>query len=348
MSKIGLWSDCHNFPSLPLMKLSAYHKQKGDTVEMLNHLVHYDLVYCSKTFSFTPDAETNGIIQADEIIRGGTGYCISIVDGKEVFNKSKDVELPKEIEHIYPDYSLYPNYNYAVGFLTRGCPRGCGFCIVGCKEGLCSRQVADLSEFWREQKEIAKILEPYIKTINEQHKSVGKKKIYVLDTETTGLNPDTDELLQISIIDFNGKTIFNSYIKPIASEWKKAEQINGITPEMVKNSPSVADVMTDINLIFSQADIIIGYNTSFDLSFLRAFGLVLIDNITIIDVMELFAPIYGEWNESYGQYKWQKLTKCAAYYEYDWGNDKAHNSLSDCRATLFCYNQIVKEKDCGE
>lgn len=198
------------------------------------------------------------------------------------------------------------------------------------------------------QDEIAKILEPYIKTINEQHKSVGKKKIYVLDTETTGLNPDTDELLQISIIDFNGKTIFNSYIKPIASEWKKAEQINGITPEMVKNSPSVADVMTDINLIFSQADIIIGYNTSFDLSFLRAFGLVLIDNITIIDVMELFAPIYGEWNESYGQYKWQKLTKCAAYYEYDWGNDKAHNSLSDCRATLFCYNQIVKEKDCGE
>ncbi len=169
MAKIGLWSDYHNFPSLPLMKLSAYHKQKGDTVEMLNHLVHYDLVYCSKTFSFTPDAETNGIIQADEIIRGGTGYCISIVDGKEVFNKSKDVELPKEIEHIYPDYSLYPNYNYAVGFLTRGCPRGCGFCIVGCKEGLCSRQVADLSEFWREQKEI-KLLDPNLLACQEHEK----------------------------------------------------------------------------------------------------------------------------------------------------------------------------------
>lgn len=200
MAKIGLWSDCHNFPSLPLMKLSAYHKQKGDTVEMLNHLVHYDLVYCSKTFSFTPDAETNGIIQADEIIRGGTGYCISIVDGKEVFNKSKDVELPKEIEHIYPDYSLYPNYNYAVGFLTRGCPRGCGFCIVGKKEGLCSHQVADLSEFWRGQKEI-KLLDPNLlacknneKILSQLAKS-GAKIDFTQGLDIRLVNPDNIALL---------------------------------------------------------------------------------------------------------------------------------------------------------
>lgn len=169
MSKIGLWGDCHNFPSLPLMKLSAYHKQKGDKVEMLNHLERYDLAYCSKTFNFTSDAEANGIIQADEIIRGGTGYCISVLDGKEIFDKSKDVELPKEIEHIYPDYSLYPKYNYAVGFLTRGCPRGCGFCIVGRKEGLCSHQVAELSEFWRGQKEI-KLLDPNLLACKDHEK----------------------------------------------------------------------------------------------------------------------------------------------------------------------------------
>lgn len=200
MAKIGLWSDCHNFPSLPLMKLSAYHKQKGDTVEMLNHLVHYDLVYCSKTFSFTPDAETNGIIQADEIIRGGTGYCISIVDGKEVFNKSKDVELPKEIEHIYPDYSLYPNYNYAVGFLTRGCPRGCGFCIVGKKEGLCSHQVADLSEFWRGQKEI-KLLDPNLLACKNNEKILsqlaesGAKIDFTQGLDIRLVNPDNIALL---------------------------------------------------------------------------------------------------------------------------------------------------------
>lgn len=157
--KIGLWSDNHNFPSLPLMKLSAYHKQLGDQVEMLNHLVHYDKVYASKTFSFTPDLDEMCMVYADEIQRGGTGYCISLENGREVFDKAKDQPLPKEIESIYPDYWLYPEYDFAVGFLTRGCPRGCGFCVVGKKEGLCSHQVADLSSFWRGQK-LIELLDP--------------------------------------------------------------------------------------------------------------------------------------------------------------------------------------------
>ena len=158
---IGIWSDTHNFPSLPLMKLSAYHKAKNDTVEFVDRFKHYDKIYASKVFSFTPDIEDGGIVSADEIEKGGTGYCISVVNGKEVFDKSKDKPLPAEIEHIYPDYSLYPQFQYAVGFLTRGCPRGCGFCVVAKKEGRCSRQVADLSEFYRGQKEI-KLLDPNI------------------------------------------------------------------------------------------------------------------------------------------------------------------------------------------
>lgn len=144
------------------MKLSAYHKAKGDTVDFVNHFEHYDKVYASKVFSFTPDIEESGIVYADEIQRGGTGYCITVIDGKEVFDKSKDKPLPEHIEHIYPDYSLYPEYDYAVGFLTRGCPRSCGFCVVSKKEGRCSRKVANLEEFYRgEQKEI-KLLDPNI------------------------------------------------------------------------------------------------------------------------------------------------------------------------------------------
>ena len=152
-----------NFPNLALMKISAWHKSIGDTVEWYDPMFsgHFDKVYLSKVFSFTPDFDWP--IDADEVERGGSGYCISLVDGKEVFDKSKDRELPYEIEHIYPDYSIYPKLteDTAYGFLTRGCPRGCDFCIVGRKEGRCSRKVADLSEFWSGQKKIV-LLDPNI------------------------------------------------------------------------------------------------------------------------------------------------------------------------------------------
>lgn len=157
--KIGLIDvDGHHYPNLPLMKISAWHKAKGDMVrwyEPLDGMIEkYDKVYLSKVFSFTPDYDYP--IYADEIEKGGSGYCISLVDGKEVYDKSKDKNLPYEIEHIYPDYSLYPKEtkDTAYGFLTRGCPRGCGFCHVAAKEGKCSVKVADLSEFWRGQKNI--------------------------------------------------------------------------------------------------------------------------------------------------------------------------------------------------
>ena len=153
--RIGLIDvDGHNYPNLPLMKISAWHKLNGDTVEWYEPLFggHYDKVYMSKVFSFTPDYQFP--IDADEIEKGGSGYCISLVNGKEVYDKSKDKELPYEIEHTYPDYELYGVTDTAYGFLTRGCPRGCDFCHVKDKEGLCSRKVADLKEFWKDQKNI--------------------------------------------------------------------------------------------------------------------------------------------------------------------------------------------------
>ena len=157
MSKIGLIDvdGGKNFPSIPLMKLSAWHKAQGDTVEWYDVFGgHFDKVYMSKVFSFTPDYEWP--IDADEVVRGGSGYCITLKDGKEVFDREKDKALPDEVEHIYPDYSLYSELtrDTAFGFLTRGCPRGCDFCVVGTKEGRCSRKVADLSEFWNGQKKI--------------------------------------------------------------------------------------------------------------------------------------------------------------------------------------------------
>lgn len=133
MSKIGLLDvDGHNFPNLALMKLSAWHKSQGDIVSWYMGVEPYDRVYMSKVFAFTPDE--GRVIQADEVLRGGSGY------------KLFDQWLPDEIEHICPDYSLYPMYQDAYGFLTRGCVNKCSFCIVPRKEGAI-RAHADITEF---------------------------------------------------------------------------------------------------------------------------------------------------------------------------------------------------------
>lgn len=141
--KIGLRDvDGHRFPNLCLMKLSAYHKVRGDIVEWHDGRKRYDLVYMSRVFTDTYSKDYTGMIRADKIIKGGTGYGL-------------DNRLSDEIEHICPDYGLYPQFTgTAYGFLSRGCPRGCGFCIVGEKEGRRSIAVADLSEFWHGEKEI--------------------------------------------------------------------------------------------------------------------------------------------------------------------------------------------------
>jgi hypothetical protein len=167
MMKIGLIDvDGHNYPNIPLMKISAWHKAQGDSVEWYNPMFSddMDIVYMSKVFSFTEDYLYP--IRAKKIIQGGSGYCISLVDGKEVYDKSKDINLPPEIEHIYPDYSLYGIEDTAYGFLTRGCPRGCDFCHVEAKEGRRSFKVADLSEFWDGQKNIV-LCDPNILACSE-------------------------------------------------------------------------------------------------------------------------------------------------------------------------------------
>lgn len=120
--KIGLIAvDGRNgFLNLALMRLSAWHKARGDRVEWWNGFAQYERVYMSKVFTFTPDVDT--VIHADEIITGGTGY--------------RDYgSLPPEVEAMSPDYTLYPQFERALGFMTRGCCRRCEWCIVPRKEG---------------------------------------------------------------------------------------------------------------------------------------------------------------------------------------------------------------------
>ena len=117
--KIGLHdSDSTGFPNLALMKLSTWHKSHEDSVEWWNPLFQYDRVYSSKVFSFTPEC----VYLPPGTIKGGTGYGIY-------------EELPEEIDVMQPDYSLYPECDHAISFLTRGCIRRCPWCVVPKKEG---------------------------------------------------------------------------------------------------------------------------------------------------------------------------------------------------------------------
>jgi hypothetical protein len=117
-----------------------------------------DVAYVSKTFNLplTKIPQLSHMPNADKVYCGGTGFAISLVEGKERYDRAKNPPLPDAVEHIYPDYGLYPTLttDTAFGFLTRGCPNRCGFCIVSGKEGAQSVEVAELAEFWHGQKNI--------------------------------------------------------------------------------------------------------------------------------------------------------------------------------------------------
>jgi hypothetical protein len=182
--RVGLIDvDGHNYPNLPMMKLSAYHKAAGDEVEWYYPLLsgHMEKIYVSRVFSFSEFFDYP--MNADAVQYGGSGFIhgelqerfrsmrdelikkVGLEESDRIpltiteAGKTYQDILPYEAEHIYPDYSLYGITDTAYGFTSRGRPRGCHFCIVGCKEGKKSRKVADLDEFWRGQKEI-KLMDP--------------------------------------------------------------------------------------------------------------------------------------------------------------------------------------------
>ena len=162
--------------------------------------------------------------------------------------------------------------------------------------------------------------------------------IATIDFETTGFKAGEDEVLQVSIIDDEYNTLLNVYCKPTnKAEWIEAERVNGITPLMVCNELPFERYTETVRDILERAEKVIAYNADFENSFLQAYG-IQIDKDKWIDPMLIFAEIYGQWDEYHGNYKWQNLSKCARYYGFDF---KAHNSLDDVKATLFCYEKMT-------
>jgi len=134
--RIGLAQVDGKWANLALMRLSAYHKAQGHQVEWYNPMMPYDRIYASKIWTFTPD----DLYLPAETERGGTGYDIT-------------KKLPSDVEDCFPDYSLYPGIDYAIGFTTRGCIRSCPFCVVPHKEGGL-QIVGDLYDFWGGQPKV--------------------------------------------------------------------------------------------------------------------------------------------------------------------------------------------------
>ena len=166
----------------------------------------------------------------------------------------------------------------------------------------------------------------------------GDKTPLVIDTETTGLDPEVDELLQLSILDAEtGAVLYSGRFRPMSTmTWAEAQAINGISPDMAKECCFLGDQMLTIQSILMRATEIIGYSTDFDVSFLVEAGFHLDHVERITDVLPMYTAYCGD-NQRHS------LVDCAADLGYKWGQDRAHDALADCKATLYCYGRLKQE-----
>ncbi len=159
-----------------------------------------------------------------------------------------------------------------------------------------------------------------------------RSKITVLDLETTGLNTVTDKILQISMIDGYGSTLFSSYIKPgKRKRWPNAQRVNHISYSMVKDAPLIEDVFDEIQGILNDTSLVVGFNVQFDINFLTEAGFKV--PITVYDVMKEFKSRH--FLSSYN------LSACADYYGISFG---AHDANEDTYATLQIFDKLIKKE----
>ena len=186
-----------------------------------------------------------------------------------------------------------------------------------------------------------------LEKMNEKNKQWERnEKTIALDTETTGFNAD-DEVLQLSVLNGNGKTLFNEYFKPQhKTSWESAMKCNHITPEMVGDKKPITAYKEQIEKLLQNADRIVGYNTGFDMTMLNQNGIDLPKEKKYVDLMVPYADVIGQ-KDRYGKPKMQKLIACADHYGFKQDNDW-HNSMADTEATMFCYHKMMEKGHLAE
>lgn len=162
----------------------------------------------------------------------------------------------------------------------------------------------------------------------------------VFDFETTGLHPKTDEPLQLSIVNEDGKVIFESLLKPYRKQsWKDSEKVHHITPEMVMGKPHLDEYSDALRVIFEKASEVVGHNVAFDLRFLEEHAGITVDMRKVFDTCKEFRK--REPNTGH------KLTDAVAFYCPERAKQfalEAHNALYDTIATAAVY-KVMREKE---
>ena len=170
--------------------------------------------------------------------------------------------------------------------------------------------------------------------------------VLIIDSETTGLSSGNDDVLELSIINGAGRTVHTARYSSWLREWPEAQGIHGIAPEDVEGLPKLESDAAKVSGLLRRARVLVGYNISFDAGFLAQAG-VRFPHVPTCDVMEVFAHVYGEWedwiDEGRGGYRWQTLTTAGKYYGID--TRGAHGSLRDCEITLEVLKRLAKEPE---
>lgn len=160
----------------------------------------------------------------------------------------------------------------------------------------------------------------------------------VLDFETTGLSHEEPEVLQVSVINDKGETLISGYCRPErATSWEPAQTVHGISPEMVKDCPTFREgYLPKLLELIENVAAVVAYNAAFEREVLRYYG---VEPVTaFIDPMLMFAEVYGDWNDYFQDYRWQKLSTAASYYGYEF---EAHDALEDVKATRFVFEKMI-------
>jgi len=170
----------------------------------------------------------------------------------------------------------------------------------------------------------------------------------ILDTETTGLEGDS-EIVEIALLDKNGKTLLNQLVKPTRRIPSDVIGIHGINNDEVKNAPSFKKVWPRIERILKRQKQIVVYNVDFDVRMIeQSCGKYEIesklDRFTWECAMAAYAEFYGEWNDYFGGWKWQKLITATrwATNQLKCDHHGTHRALNDCRNTLLVLKALAQ------